>query len=183
MLKTKLRFLEKAIYKLKRSYGMPVALHKIDQHEIDTSTGVKTTTLGVIYINKAIVLRAREFRSFVYDLAYISANKDFTTGGYFDPEDRRCIIDAGDLNGYVPTTDDYIIFQNQRYDISEKYTFENGAAYGFLLKKIRGADVVSIKRTYSVLNIQQSVSYVIESRLNRHVTSVLNLTQDLKEVP
>ena len=168
---------------MKRSYGLPVDLHKIDQHTVDPETGEKTTVLGVIHINKAIILRAREFRSFVYDLAYISANKDFTTGGYFDPEDRRGFIDRRDLNGYVPTLDDYLIFQNERWDIIEILEFESDIAFGFLLRKIRGADITRIEQTHTMLNLIQESSSTTVGLLDRSVTSSLNLTQNLKEVP
>jgi len=183
MLQTKLKFLKNAIYKMKRSYGLPVSLHKIDQHTVDPETGEKTTVLGVIHINKAIILRAREFRSFVYDLAYISANKDFTAGGFFDPEDRRAFIDKRDLNGYVPTLDDYLIFQNEKWDIIEIQEFENDIAFGFLLRKIRGADIVRIERTHTALNLTQESSSITKNLLDRDVTSSLTLIQNLKEVP
>lgn len=168
---------------MKRSYGLPVDLHKIDQHSIDPETGEKTIVLGVIHINRAIVLRAREFRSFVYDLAFISANKDFTTGGFFDPEDRRMFLDARDLGGYQPNIDDYFIFQNERYNITDIQHFENDVAYGFLLRKIRGSEVVRIVKTLNVLNLTQEASYYIEGLLNRNVETVLNITQELIEVP
>lgn len=183
MVRNKLHFMKRAIYKLKRSYGLPVVLQKIEQHSTDPETGVKSTVLGAIHIDRAIVLRAREFRSFVYDLAYISANKDFTTGGFFDPEDRRALVDADDLEGYEPNVGDHVIFQAERYDIKNVFHFENNLVYGFLLRKLRGSDIVSMHTAHSGLVLTQTATSETVSKLIREATSVINLTQDLKEVP
>ena len=61
--------------------------YRITGSEVNSTTGEKTVVYNKFNIKRAIVLKAREYRSFVYDLAFISANKDFTTGGFFDPTD------------------------------------------------------------------------------------------------
>jgi len=183
MLQTRLKHLNNAIYKLKRSHGLPAVLHKIESHTVDPITGDKTTVIGGIKINKLIVLRAREFRSFIYDLAYISANKDFTTGGFFDPEDRQAYADARDLKGYEPQVGDYFVFNNSRFTIVEIQNFEDNSAFGFLLRKLRGADTVRIEFAHSGLILTHNSSTDSKGLLDRQVISVLNLTQNLKEVP
>jgi hypothetical protein len=183
-MRNKLKFIRNVIYKAKRSYGLPIDYYQTVAHTMDKADGIKTTELRRVRINRAVVLRAREFRSFVYDLAFISANKDFTTGGFFDPEDRRVVIDVNDLPAdFEPRIDDYFIFQDRKYEVKEKFSFENNYAYILLARHILGSPIVRIEEAVSVLNIQQSVSGITTDRLSRTVESVLNLTQTLNEVP
>jgi len=180
---TKLKFIRNVIYKLERSYGTPVDYHIVDQHTTDPETGVKTNVLQVIKINKAAVLRAREYRSFVYDLAYISANKDFTAGAFFDPEDRRIIIRASHLNGHVPQIDDYLIINNFLYTVTEVFNYSGDYAYELVTKKLKGSIIVRIVTGLNVLDFQHTATSLIKGLLDRDVSSELVLTQDLKEVP
>lgn len=183
-MRTKLKFIKNVVYRLKRSYGLPIDYYQFVEHETDLEDGDKTTTLKKTYIRRAVVLRAREFRSFVYDLAFISANKDFTTGGFFDPEDRKVIIDAADVPvNFEPNIDDYYIFQNEKYEVKEVFYFENNYAYMMLVRKLRGAPIVRIESALSVLDLQQGATSEVQDKLTQHVTSVLNLTQEVKEVP
>jgi len=183
MAATKLRFTRRVLYKLKRSYGTPVDYYQISSHDVDPLTGNKTTVETVTHIRRAIVLRAREFRSFVYDLAYISANKDFTEGGYFDPEDRNIILDAKDfIKGFDPNPDDYLIVKNKRYDVSAIQTFEENAAFLITARKLRSGKLVRKEKALSVIGFTQTVSSVTVDKLLRSPSSSLSLTQTLIEV-
>lgn len=185
-MRNKLSFVRRVIYKMKRSYGMPITYHQIlpDSHAIDPSTGAKINAYRAINIKRAIVLRAREFRSFVYDLAYISANKDFTTGAFFDPEDRKVIIDGKDVPAtFNPNPEDFIVFKASQYNVSEVYSIEDGYSWMFLARRIRGAPVTRVESRMSVMDITQAVSYTIDDALTRSVVSELNLTDSLIEVP
>lgn len=169
---------------MKRSYGLPIDYYQISEHTTDPETGEKTTTLSKTHIRKAIVLRAREFRSFVYDLAYISANKDFTTGGFFDPEDRQIIIDSADVSiDFEPNVEDFFIFQNLKYEVKEVFHFENNSLYAMLARKLRGNKVVRKEETLSVLDLQHTSDNYIKDLLLRDPSSLLILTQEIKEVP
>jgi len=180
----KLKFIRNVIYKMKRSYGLPIGYYQVVSHDVDPSTGEKTTTYRKFTINRAIVLRAREFRSFAYDLAYISANKDFTAGGFFDPEDRQIIIDASDVSSdFEPNPDDYIVFQNEKYGVSDVYHYENNSAYGFIGRKVRGEPITRIEERMSVMNLTHEVEVSIDDMLDRSVTSVLELVSEFREVP
>ena len=180
----KLKFIRNVIYKMKRSYGLPIGYYQVVSHDVDPSTGEKTTTYRKFTITRAIVLRAREFRSFVYDLAYISANKDFTTGAYFDPEDRQIIIDAADVPlDFEPNPLDYIVFQNEKYNVSDVYHYENNAAYGFIGRKVRGEPIIRIEERISVMNLTHEVEVWVDDMLDRTVTSTLELVSEFREVP
>ncbi len=183
-MRNKLKFIKNVIYKTKRSYGLTVDYHQLQTHVLNVESGDKTDTLIQIHISNAIVVKAREFRSFVYDLAYISANKDFTEGGFFDPEDRKVIIESNDFPvDFVPIIDDYLIFQNEKYEVKEITSFEDNYAFMFLVRKVRGADVLRTVQTFSALNLEQSATAVVEDQLVRSVESTLAITQQLVEVP
>ncbi|KKL98311.1 hypothetical protein LCGC14_1825680 [marine sediment metagenome] len=184
MRRNKLNFIRKVIYRLKRSYGLPIDYYQLATHTMDPEDGDKVTTLIKTHIRRAVVLRARGFRSFVYDLAFISANKDFTEGGYFDPEDRKVIIDTRDVAiGFSPQVDDYFIFQSKKYEVKEIFDFEDNNAFIFLARRLRGALVVRTGNTLSVLDLTQTASSETQNILIQNITSVLALTQNLKEVP
>ena len=161
--------------------GLPIAYHVIDSNVTDPETGLKTTVLRVINIKEAIVLDARTFRSFVYDIAYLSANKDFTMGGFFDPEDRRVILDPRDLKAHVPKIEDYFVFNNARYDIKEVNTFENNFGYELLGRKVRGQEVTRIVTRLSGLILTDEASAVVVDRLTREASNTLVFTQSLVE--
>lgn len=183
-MRTKLKFIKKVLYKTKRSYGLPIDYFQLQTHTLDVTGGVKVDTYQVFSVSRALVLKAKEFRSFVYDLAYISANKDFTEGAYFDPEDRKIVVDTKDFPvGFTPKVDDYIIFQNLKYEVKEIDSFEDNAAFSFLGRKVKGARVFQQKGMSSTLNLTQSVSAIVEDKFTQSVESVLGLSQQLVEVP
>lgn len=183
-MKNKLTFIQNTIYRMKRSYGLPIDYYQVSTHTMDVEDGDKTTTHVKTRIQRAIVLRAREFRSFVYDLAFISANKDFTTGGFFDPEDRNIIIDKNDAPvAFEPVISDYIIFQNRKYVVKEIFSFEEDYAYVFSVRRLKGAEIVRIESALSVVDFQQASSNTTVDLLIRSVKSPLTLTQALNEVP
>ena len=182
MLATKRKFIKRVLYKLKRSYGMPVDYYRIVTHTSDLEKGTKTTIETKTHIRRAIVLRAREFRSFVYDLAFISANKDFTEGGFFDPEDRNIILDTKDLpKNFDPNVDDYLIIKDKRYDVSVIQTTNSA----FLLKarKLRMGLFVRQESALSVMGLTQTVSSVIVDKLLRSPVSTLTISHTLIENP
>lgn len=183
-MRTKLKFIKRVVYKLKKSYGLPIDYYQMATHTLDTESGTKVITLTKTRIERAIVLRAREFRSFVYDLAFISANKDFTTGGFFDPEDRRVIIDASDVAiDFIPTVDDYFIYDNRKYEVKEIQSLESNSAYLLLARRLRGAPITRIEDVASVLDLGQTLTSTTQDRLTRTVETTLSLTHTFSEVP
>jgi len=155
----KLRFINRTLYRLKRSYGIPVSLYKyISVTDIDT--GTITETFTVTNIRKALVEPTREMRSFVYDLAYISANKDFTMGGFFDPSDRIVVVDRkrdiprdwGDLN-----LNQFFMIKNKRYDIKSLQEYENNSAIVCVCRETQGQVLTHMTTVISVMSLSQTV--------------------------
>jgi len=147
---------------MKRNYGLPVDLYNQTLGETDLETGQKSSTYSKVSIRRAIVQPARNHRDFVYDLAYISANKDFTTGGFFDAADRRIIVDARDLpSTWVMDADQFVIFNNQRYDIKSFYEFEQDMGYILVVRATIGQKLVRLEEPKSILTLQQLASGVV----------------------
>jgi hypothetical protein len=185
MRNTKLKYISNVVYKLKRSYGLPVDLHSINTHDVDVETGVKTTTHDVIHIRQAPVLSAKYFMSFVYDLAYISANKDFTTGAIFDPSDRGILLDAKDLNGYEPKPRDFVNFQDKRYDVFNVLEFENNRFYVLFVRRVEGSNEIFSPEIHSGLLLEEELTHTLTALGDLHyeVVDNLGLNESAVEVP
>ena len=155
-------------------------IYKITSHTLTVETGVKNTVFSVAYVRNALVLRAREFRSFVYDLAFISANKDFTTGGYFDAEDRVVVFDKVDLSVDIEPGD-FIVVNDVRYLINEVLDFEPNSIQAAACRRVRGAPLLRVESVKSNLTITHEAEYVDTSSDILEASSVLYLTQRLIE--
>jgi hypothetical protein len=106
------------IYKLKRTFGDKATFFRLRTNTNNVRTGVIAREYDSYTIWKAIILPAILDRSFVYDLAYIASNKNFTTGGYFDRTKRAIMIDAADLpKDFQPRVKDHVEFEDERYEL------------------------------------------------------------------
>lgn len=159
MKRNRLRFLKTFFYDLKRSMGEIVDLYEIKYTNNRASGKREISFFKHIRIRKAVVGTTRELRSFVYDLAFISANKDFTTGGFFDPSDRIIIIDKSDTKGWDFELDQVINHNNKRYDI----TLLQELDYFVVCRgvSIEGQNIVNITNTNSSLIFNQTASGVL----------------------
>jgi len=158
MSRTRLQYIRATLYRMKRSYGLPIDLCQQILGSTNLETGEKDITYMKTHIARAIVQPARTSRSFVYDLAYISANKDFTSGGFFDASDRRVIIDAADLPAdWELDNDQFVIFNNRRFDIKGFYEFEANMGFILMLRETKGQKMVRLMDAVSILSLEQSV--------------------------
>jgi hypothetical protein len=157
----KLKFINRTLYRLQRSYGVPVTLYKfISESNLDT--GVITETYTVKEIRRALVEPTREVRSFVYDLAYISANKDFTSGGFFDPADRLVVIDRKkDLRNWGKIDlEQFFMIDNRRFDIKSIQEYENNSAVVCMCRETQGQVVTHMASVVSVMSLNHEVEAV-----------------------
>jgi len=147
---------------MKRTYGLPITLYSQTLGVTDPKTGKKSSTYQRAEIRRAIVQPARHTTSFVYDLSYISANKDFTTGGFFDTSDRRVIIDGKDLPlDWEMDLDQFVVFNNKRYDLKSINEFDLRLGFILVMREVKGQQIVRIETCHSVLTMQQSVTGVV----------------------
>ena len=123
------REMRKILYPLKRERGEPVQIHRIDDNSVNLETGAITKSYNTNKIAKAIVLPIDLARKFIYDLAYIAANKNFTAGGLFDKATTMVIIDRRELpTGVEVDLDDYCSISGVTYKVASSVLFE-GAFY------------------------------------------------------
>lgn len=97
MLQNRLRQIRLVVYALKRAYGAKIYFYRQASITQNVKTGVIDRVQTKYSVNKAIILPSKMTRDFTYDLSFIAANKNFTYGALFDPEQRTIIVDARDL--------------------------------------------------------------------------------------
>ena len=137
------REMQQLLYPMKRRRGEPVQIHKININTVDLQTGDITKTYSTYRITKAIVLPVDTDRKFVYDLAYIASNKNFTEGGFFDKLVSTVIIDINEIpTGIVIILDDYCSISGVTYTVAASAIFE-GAFY--ILKLITISNFASLE--------------------------------------
>lgn len=120
------RQMRQILYPLKRERGEPVQLHQIDDNTVNLTSGAITKSYLTYRIKKAIVLPVNATRSFVYDLAYIAANKNFTGGGLFDKSYTTVIIDMKELpTGIVVSLNNYCSISGVTYKIADSDILED----------------------------------------------------------
>lgn len=88
------------IYSLKRRYGQAIVLRTIASTSANVETGVIDTKITTLPVRRAIVLKGSKLSRFIYDLAYIAANKNFTYGADFTQQGITIIVDASDIPDY-----------------------------------------------------------------------------------
>lgn len=155
-----LRQIKGIIYRLKREYGLPIIVYHRIFTDTDRKTGVITERFQTLCIRRAAVLPNRRIRDFAYDLSYIAANKNFTYGAFFDPEDRIIIIDKDDLKNIPLKIDDFIIFQEKQYEVKEIREAELDQGMIVLLKAIEKARP-PFRLVKQVLHLVQTATAVI----------------------
>jgi hypothetical protein len=150
---TALEFVKDTIYQLKREYPLKLDVYRIESAATNVETGKQTTVRTVRRINTAILLPTNLVRTFTYDLAFISANKNFTVGGFYDLSNRVILIDKADLDIEL-TLDDYFGIRGKRYDIKQVEFLEELATFMVAAVEIKGAPLNAIyqNRCTSILD-------------------------------
>jgi hypothetical protein len=140
---TQLRKHKILIYKFKRMFGQKVDFYVPVRSDHNILTGQIIREYDKITIKKAIVLPKTLDRSFVYDLAYIASNKNFTGGSYFDRNQRVMILDAKDLPKTLKLKIKmHIEFEDERFEIKTIETVAPKAAHIITLQSLSNADTV-----------------------------------------
>lgn len=130
-----------ALYELKKRYGDFISVYRLLSATTDYETGAKTATKES-FDTRAIVLPTSEIRRFVANLNFISSSKPFVSPGIhgWDQSQRGFIIDARDIPGFEFETEDWIVYRDQRYEVSfvEKLEFDTG--WFVVAKAVKGSD-------------------------------------------
>ena len=111
------RRIRQTLYVLKRAFGNMVTIYRFLESDTDYKTGIKTDLTESHVVRKCIILPVKITREVIQTVSEISANKNFVYGGSYDSDLRGFIIDTRDLPlGYVPRQNDYIVYNDQRFE-------------------------------------------------------------------
>lgn len=124
---------------LKRQYGGPVTIYKLGDAATNYKTGVKSVTKTSYPIARAIILPVRMSKEVLRSISQISANKKFTSGATFEKGLRQIIVDRADVDSSLElTTDDWLVFNDRRYNIKAVEEFEFDTAWVITGQEIGG---------------------------------------------
>jgi hypothetical protein len=112
-------FLANTIYSLKRRYGSSLTYRSFVSKTRDLDTGAIAQVCFSINIRLALIFPEKMARQFIYDLAYVAANKNFTYGGFFDSKTQLIALDYIDLGLVEPKVDDHVILGNERFEVKK----------------------------------------------------------------
>lgn len=149
-------FIRKMLYTLKRGYGFPITLHKITDETHNYETGKRVPTILTQRIERAIILPATLRRIFESD----SLPTDFKYGALYDSSLRQVVIDADDLNDFEIEINDYLIWNEKRWQVSQVQELEYQTAYNILIKMVEG----------TIRNMVEEVSLETNLQLSQEIT-------------
>jgi len=139
---------DNVIYPLKRRYGIPATVYRLDSTINNVQTGVQQKFYTRVPIVRIVPLPQNTIRKFIYDLSFIAANKNFTYGGFFDWKQRVILIDGKDLpTGFEPDPNDHFEIEGIRYSIKKLEAFEHeNKAWVIALSRVEGEPPVLVFR-------------------------------------
>lgn len=153
-----------ALYALKKEYGGgPLSVYSLGSTTTNVTTGQKTVVKDVTVIRKAIILPAKVSRDVVQTISQISANKAFVYGGSFDSRARTFIIDRLDCPGLELKDDDWIVFDERKYEIKAIQEFEFQTAWVITARHQIGDVFEQIHPLAAdhLLDLSQSATYTL----------------------
>lgn len=158
-----IRFIRRNIRMLKKEYGSPITIYKLNETNTNVKTGVKTVDRDSIFIRRAVVLPNYLTREQIQSISLISANKKIVQGGTFDPGRRRFIIDRSDVPNWELAHDDWIVYDGKRFNIKIIDDFEQNTAWYITASEIAGVIPEQDRYGYPnhLIEFNQTVSAVI----------------------
>lgn len=125
------------LYSLKRDWGQRVILHRLTSETKDVTCGTTIRRYQALELQKVAILPKKTSRTFVYDLDYIQAGRNFTKGAFFDKNARNLVIDARDLpKNFIPNLNDFVVIRGKRYMITVVEELEDIAAFGIKITTV-----------------------------------------------
>lgn len=159
-----IRLVRRCIGQLKKEYGSPITLYSLDSATTDLKTGEKTASKDSIFIRRAVVLPNALTREQIQSISLISANKKVVQGGTFDPGLRRFIIDRRDAPGWELKQDDWIVYDDKRYDVKKIEEYEQKTAWLVVGKEVERMVPEEDRYGYpdNYINFTSEVDYSLE---------------------
>ena len=156
---TRERWASQLIYYLKTNRPTIVDWYRISFHDvIDLETGQKTTELEKVRIKRAVVLpMSLERKS--WNLAQIP---EFQRKGLVEAEVTTVLIDSQDLplRWVPPTTEDWFVFDNSRWDIMLSTNYSN-RLYVVICAETVGQQMVRLEEAHSGFVLGETLTGVL----------------------
>jgi len=169
------------MYSLKKEYGNgPLSVYQLGSTTTNLDTGVKSVAKTVTVINRAIILPAKIARDVIQTISQISANKAFVYGGSYDSRTRTFIIDRLDCTAISELKeDDWIVFNNRKYEIKSIQEFEFDTAWVIIAKHQLGdvGEQVFPLQADHLLDLLQTATATTEPIFTLGSDDLLALTQ------
>jgi hypothetical protein len=134
----KLIHFNNTVYELSKSYGFKIDIYKIVE-TVDFQTGVRTIATTKYKVKKAVILPNQLYR----DFRPIDPNYQF--GGPIDIEKRGVLVNKKYLpKGFTLQENDYVVFNGDKYNVSDRHEMELADYIFFTIKKVHGESVTQI---------------------------------------
>jgi hypothetical protein len=157
--------IRRALYSLKLDYGARIDIYKLNGSSTNARTGAKTISKTLYPIRRAIVMPVKIDRTAQQSISLISSNKEFVMGGTYDVGTRDFIIDRRDCPN-LPSlnADDWLVYDNGKYQIKTVEEFEVGAGWIVVAKKLVGEvpEQIRIARADNLLNFVSVATATVE---------------------
>lgn len=136
------RAIKSTLYSLKHEFGEPVEIYKLDSSSTDYRTGTKSRSLSKKYVRHAVVLTAEGIRKLFHGINYISESKQFVSLGSpgWDQDSRGFIFTGDDLRGYEWAQDDWIVWNDNKYEVNQIEELSHNAGYLVEGKLVKGSE-------------------------------------------
>ena len=124
-----LRQIKNILYQLKKDWGIAMDLRN-QTSVVDRKTGMTQKSYVSTPVRRGILLPVKLTPSFVYDLSFIAANKNFTYGGLFGAGSRVVIVDGSDVpSTFTVKEDTQLIIAKAVYSVKNVETLVNKLGY------------------------------------------------------
>jgi hypothetical protein len=124
-----LRQIKNILYQLKKDWGIAMDLRN-QTSVVDRKTGMTQKSYVSLSVRRGILLPVKLTPSFVYDLSFIAANKNFTYGGLFGAGSRVVIVDGSDVpSTFTVKEDTQLIIAKAVYSVKNVETLVNKLGY------------------------------------------------------
>ncbi len=139
-----LRQISIILYRLKRNYGTRILLRRLLKDRTNLETGKVSREYIEVKIKRGIALPEQLKPSFVYDIAFLAANKNFTYGGLFGSSTRLVILDGKDIpSSFVIAEDDELIFDRKIHSVKSINDTAEKKGYILTVTTISSVDKVN----------------------------------------
>lgn len=159
-----IRFIRRNIRMMKKEYGGPITIYRLNTTTTNLQTGTKTADRDSVYVRRAVVLPNRLSRDAIQSISLLASYNKIAQGGTYDPGQRRFIIDRSDVSSsWELSQDDWIVYNNKRYDIKTIDDFEQNTAWLVVAREIESVTPEQDKYGYpdNYIEFSDSVSYTV----------------------